>query len=152
MAMTDVQPTIVESIAIKAPIAAVYAAVTTPEQLTKWWGSDESYHTASMEADVRPGGAWKTTGNARGGGTFSVSGIYRAVEPPSLVEFTWRHDWSDGADQPETLVRYDLVERDGVTTITVMHSGFITEADYNDHLNGWKTVLGSLHGFLTPSA
>ena len=147
MAATETPAIIVETIAIEAPIATVFAALTVPEQLAQWWGSDDSYHVTAMEADVRPGGAWKSIGTSRDGSTFTVCGSYRAVEPPRLVEFTWRHDWSESDDTPETLVRYDLIERDGVTNLTVTHSGFTTIEDRDDHAQGWKTVLGWVRDF-----
>ncbi len=149
MAVTETPAVIVETIAIEAPIAAVFAALTVPEQLVQWWGSADSYHVTAMEADLRPGGAWKTIGTARDGGTFAVSGSYRTVDAPRLVEFTWCHDWSENEDAPATLVRYELSERNGVTTLTVTHCGFTTSADRDDHALGWKTVLAWMREFLT---
>ncbi len=39
MAVSETPAVIVESIAIEAPIAAVFAALTLPEQLVQWWNS-----------------------------------------------------------------------------------------------------------------
>ncbi|MDQ2857341.1 MAG: SRPBCC domain-containing protein [Candidatus Eremiobacteraeota bacterium] len=152
MAVIETPAIIVETIAIEAPIAAVFAALTVPEQLVQWWGNDDSYRVAAMEADVRPGGAWKTTGKSGDGSSFSVAGTYRTVDPPRLVEFTWRHDWADGSDAPETLVRYELIERAGITDLTVTHSGFTTVEDREDHARGWKVVLGWVREFVTRRA
>jgi uncharacterized protein YndB with AHSA1/START domain len=62
VAQTETPAIIVETIVINAPATVVFAALTEPDELTKWWGSDESYHTDTMEVDLRPGGAWKTSG------------------------------------------------------------------------------------------
>lgn len=149
MAQTEIPAVIVETIAINAPAAAVFAALTEPEELVKWWGSDEAYHTEVMEADPRPGGAWKTTGRSSNGKPFSVFGIYRIVEAPKLLEFTWRHDFYDGdTSEVETVVRYELEERDGVTQLRLTHSGFTRTADREDHSKGWKTVLSWLKGYV----
>lgn len=40
---------------IKAPPAAVWAAITQPDQMMQWWGPDAG-PTLSVEAEVRPGG------------------------------------------------------------------------------------------------
>jgi uncharacterized protein YndB with AHSA1/START domain len=146
MATTESPAIVVETIAIGAPIAAVFAALTVPDQLVQWWGSADSYHVTTMEADLRPGGAWKTGGVQGDGGTFTVSGVYRIVEPPRTVEFTWHYSWDEAAT--ETVVRYDLEERSGVTQLTVTHSGFADESDREDHAKGWKTVLGWARAFL----
>lgn len=40
-------------------------------------------------------------------------------------------------DGPETLVRDELAERDGVTKLTVTHSGFTDARAREDHEKGW---------------
>lgn len=149
MAVSETPAIIVESIAIEAPIAAVFAALTVPEQLVQWWNSSDSHHITTMEADVRPGGAWKMAGTDSDGDAYSVSGTYRAVDAPRLVEFSWRHGRSEESDEPETLVRYELSESDGVTNLTVTHSGFTSAAAREDHARGWKIVLGWVREFVT---
>ena len=87
MANIESPPVIVESIVIDAPIAAVFRALTDPDELVQWWGSDDGYRCVRMSCDLRPGGAWKTTGTRGDGKPFTVFGTYTAVEPPRLVEF-----------------------------------------------------------------
>jgi uncharacterized protein YndB with AHSA1/START domain len=150
VAAIDTSSTIVESISIDAPAGAVFAALTDPEQLAAWWGSDDSYRVAHMENDLRRGGAWEFTGTLRDGKPFSVGGVYRVVEPPHALEFTWRYDWSTTTEgQNETIVRYDLNEREGVTELRVTHSGFASTQDRDGHATGWKTVLGWLNAYVT---
>ena len=54
----------------------------------------------------------------------SVHGEFRAINPPRLLIFTWIRDEEH---HPETLVRWDLEEVDGVTTVRVTHSGLTSE-------------------------
>jgi uncharacterized protein YndB with AHSA1/START domain len=143
-------PIIVETIEIEAPIGVVFAALTEPSELVQWWGSDGGYRVEKMERDLTPGGAWKTTGTGSDGSPFSVGGVYRAVEAPRLVEFTWRHDWQDGDDPlGDTIVRYELEERSGVTHLRVTHDGFTDSSDREDHAQGWPIVLGWMRAFVT---
>jgi uncharacterized protein YndB with AHSA1/START domain len=142
---TETPAVVVESILIHAPIAAVWAALTDPEQLPQWWGSEDGYRTTAMEADVRPGGAWRSSGTMSDGGPFAVNGIYRVVDAPHRLEFTWNYSWGTG----ETVVRYDLSERDGGTEVRVTHSNFVTEEDRADHARGWTVVLGWLAAYVT---
>jgi len=145
---TQTLDAIVREIEINAPAAKVFAALTEPEQLVQWWGHPGSYHCTKMEADLRVGGRWRTTGESKDGSPFSVTGEYRVIEPPHALEFTWRHDWGAHEDQIDTLVRYDIEERDGVTRVRVTHSGFADVASRDDHERGWGTVLGWLRGYL----
>jgi len=147
VAATETLPAIVESIDIKAPIEAVFAAVTDPDQLPQWWGGDQ-YGVDKMERDLRVGGAWRTFGTGRDGSRFTVSGRYTVVDPPHAVEFTWAHDWHEAGTAPnETVVRYDLSEKAGVTTLRVTHSGFTDATDRDNHARGWIVVLAWVRDF-----
>jgi len=147
---TEAPPVIVETIAIQAPLGAVFAALTEPSELVRGWGSDDQYRVEEMQRDLTPGGAWKIMGTGSDGSPFSVGGVYRIVDPPRLVEFTWRHDWHDGDDPlGDTIVRYELEEQSGVTHLRVTHSGFTDAADREDHAKGWPIVLAWLKAFVT---
>lgn len=153
MAQTESLPVIVEGIDINAPIRAVFAALSEPDQIVQWWGSEGGYHTTEMVTDLRVGGAWKTSGLSADGEANTVFGVYRVVDPPRCLEFTWRYRWADGDDAShDTIVRYDLEERNGVTRITVTHTGFTSVDDRNDHEKGWKVVLGWLAAYVVQPA
>jgi uncharacterized protein YndB with AHSA1/START domain len=148
MSTAQSESTIVREITIDAPASKIYAALTDPNQLTQWWGSDDRYRTTAMEADVRVGGRWRTIGKDADGRDFAVEGVYRVVQPPHLLEFTWKHDW-EGADSSETLVRYELIEDGGSTLLRVTHSGFQSEKSRDDHDRGWTQVLTWLEAYVT---
>ena len=54
--------------------------------------------------------------------------------------FTWIRDEEH---HPETLVRWDLEETDGVTTVRVTHSGLTSERLRTRH-SGWPLILALL--------
>ncbi|HEV3333706.1 MAG TPA: SRPBCC domain-containing protein [Bryobacteraceae bacterium] len=136
--------TIVEEITIKAPAARIFEALTNPRERVKWWGSEGRFQTTDMESDLCPGGKWMMIGTGMGGRPFRVSGEYRRIEPPRLLEFTWLPDWQ--GDTTESLVRFDLQEKDGATTVRLTHSG-LSETARNSH-KGWAQVLGWLQAWV----
>ena len=147
MSVTDSANEIVKEITINAPATKIFAALTQPDQLTQWWGEDGLYHTEHMVVDLRVGGAWRTTGESASGAPFSVEGEYTAIEPPRLLEYTWRHDWDGRPEQ--TLVRYELTEgANGTTVVRVRHSGFTNVDSRSNHSEGWNRVLGWLTNFV----
>jgi uncharacterized protein YndB with AHSA1/START domain len=149
VAHTDTALMLVETITIDAPIAAVYAALTEPEQLVEWWGSDGGYQSENMTADMRIGGEWKLSGIGKEG-PFTVGGIYRVINPPQHLEFTWRHSWGDGDDASnDTIVRYDLEEHAGTTTLTLTHTNFGDQEDRDEHAEGWPVVLAWMAAYVT---
>jgi uncharacterized protein YndB with AHSA1/START domain len=144
MTTTAVSDTIVKEITIKGSAKRIFAALTNPEERVKWWGVGR-FQAIQMESDLRPGGKWAMRGTGIGGRPFSVVGEYRKVEPPHLLVFTWLPDWQD--DATESLVRFDLNENDGVTTVRLTHSGLITERSRTSH-RGWPEILASLLGYV----
>ncbi len=134
--------TIVQEMAIKASAERVFDALTDPAQRTKWWGTPERFQTTHMESDLRPGGRWLMSGTGFGK-PFKVAGEYRVVERPRLLVFTWLPSWQQSAS--ESLVRFDLEEKDGVTTVRLTHSGLTPEAA-SAH-RGWPQILGWLKAY-----
>ena len=138
MSPTRTDDTIVEEITIKAPAHRIFEALTNPEECMTWWGREGRFGWTRMECDLRPGGRRVMRG-AGGGKPGSVTGVYRQVERPRLLVFTWLPDWR--GDNTESVVRWDLEENGGVTTVRLTHSGLTTEASRSSH-RGWPSILG----------
>ena len=138
MSPTSANETIVQEITIHARAERVFQALTDPAERVKWWGAEGRFQTTQMESDLRPGGKWLMRGNGVGGRPFTVKGEYRQVEPPRLLVFTWLPDWQ--GDTTETVVRFDLSENNGVTTVRLTQSGLTTEISRLSH-KGWPEIL-----------
>jgi uncharacterized protein YndB with AHSA1/START domain len=141
---TIANDTIIQEIVIKASAERIFEALTNPAQRTKWWGAEGRFQTTHMESDLRPGGKWMMLGNGIGGRPFTIRGEYRQIEPPRLLIFTWLPDWQE--DAFETLVRFDLIENNGVTAVRLTHSGLATESSRLNH-KGWPQILTWLQAY-----
>lgn len=130
--------TIIEEITINAPAEWIFEALTNPAECMKWWGAEGRFETTHMESDLRPGGRRVMRGTGMGGRPFSVTGVYRQIDRPRLLVFTWLPDWQ--GDATESVVRWDLEEQGGVTRVRLTHSGLTTEASRTSH-RGWPTIL-----------
>jgi uncharacterized protein YndB with AHSA1/START domain len=134
------EDTIVQEITIKAPAGRIFAALTNPDELLKWWAAEGKFRATHVESDLRHGGRWSMrlvsdrTGDAS---CTSVHGEYRAIDPPLLLIFTWIRDEEHCT---ETLVRWDLEETDGVTTVRVTHSGLTSER-LRTRNSGWPMIV-----------
>jgi|SRR5215471_4365987 len=144
MNLTDARDTIVKEITIKGSAERIFEALTNPDQRMKWWGAEGRFQTTHMESDLRPGGRWVMRGTGIGGKPFSVLGTYRTVERPHLLVFTWLPDWHEGAT--ESVVRFDLAEKDGVTTVRLTHSGLTSEGARAHQ--GWPQILTWLQAYV----
>ena len=137
--------TIVQEITIKGSAERIFAALTDPQERMKWWGGPEGrFKLTSFESDLRCGGNWIMRFDAYGE-VVTIRGAYREIDPPRLLVFTWLPDWYENAT--ESLVRWDLEERAGVTTVRLTHSGLATEAARENH-RGWPEILGWLQAYV----
>jgi uncharacterized protein YndB with AHSA1/START domain/uncharacterized protein YciI len=134
--------TILAQVDIAAPIERVYAALTRGDEIVKWWGSDELYRTTQWTSELRPQGAWKSSGVGADGSPFTVSGEYLVVEPPHRLTFTWKPEWDGGH---VSTVTYRLETTPGGTRLVLRHEGLSERPDScRSHAQGWERVLGWL--------
>jgi uncharacterized protein YndB with AHSA1/START domain len=135
---------IVEEITINASAERIFDALINPEERVKWWGAEGSFQTTHMESDLRPGGRWAMRGLRMNGQPFTITGEYREIARPRLLVFTWLPDWQESA--ATSLVRIDLEENDGMTTVRLTHSGLTAEALRTGH-RGWPQILAWLRAY-----
>jgi len=147
MTATELSDTIVKEITIRAPAERVFAALADPDQRVKWWGAEGRFQVTQAESDLRPGGRWVMRGTGMGGKPFSVTGEYREIERPRVLAFTWLPSWQGNAGI--SLVRFDLSEKDDVTTVRLTHSG-LTAENARAH-QGWPQILGWLAAYVERS-
>jgi uncharacterized protein YndB with AHSA1/START domain len=138
------EDTIVKEIQIKRPAEKIFEAMTNADELVKWWRVEGKFQITQMESDLRPGGKWKMRLIGGRGTETVVSGEFRTVDRPHLLVFTWIRETEDAT---ETLVRWELAEKDGVTTVRVTHSGLTTES-LRRRNDGWPMILGLLHAYM----
>lgn len=134
---------IVQEIAINAPAEQVFEALVDPAKRMKWWGREGRFQATNAQSDLRVGGHWMMSGIGMGH-PFKVDGVYRIVERPQVIAFTWNPSWDEHAT--ETLVRFDLSERNGVTTVRLTHSGFASQNSRDAH-QGWPQILSWLKAY-----
>lgn len=139
----NVPDTIERQMTFELPREVVWAAITEPEQIGRWFGT-------SAELDLRPGGEgsfyWEHL-------DVTTSVTVEAVEPPARFAYRWEPGGrSEGG--PTTLVEFRLEEIPGGTRLTLIESGFSQfgpESRQGNEL-GWDAELGELRVFLLEKA
>jgi uncharacterized protein YndB with AHSA1/START domain len=143
---TDVSDTIVQEITIKASADRIFEARTNPgERLQWWWDAKGRFQVTHVESDLRPRGKWLMRGIGMDDKPLTMAGEYRKIDRPNLLVFSWLADWQE--DAAETLVRWDLEEKDGATAVRLTHSGFIGESSPASY-RGWSQILGGLQAYV----
>jgi uncharacterized protein YndB with AHSA1/START domain len=72
---------------VRAPIARVWQAWTTPADITQWNAASDDWHTPRASVDLREGGTFSSRMEARDGSMgFDFAGTYTRVDAPHLIE------------------------------------------------------------------
>jgi len=135
------------TVEIAHPPAKVWAALTTAEGLSAWFGQE-------ARIDLRPGGsAWMKWDS----GHLAEMRVER-VEEPMVFGFTW-HIFGLPEDDPRrTYVEFTLEPTGAGTRLTVVESGFAQLPEdayhqaYDGNTEGWAKELGELADYLDAAA
>jgi uncharacterized protein YndB with AHSA1/START domain len=135
------------TIEIAHPPAKVWAALTTADGLSAWFGQDASI-------DLRPGGSasmkWES------GHTADMR--VERVEEPTVFSFTWHINGLPEEDPRRTYVEFTLEPTGAGTRLTVVESGFAQlskdayRTAYDGNTRGWASELGELAEYLDAAA
>jgi len=144
---------------LQAPRARVFEAWTKPEQMQKW-RSPAGWTVPEIEADVRPGGAYRILmrGTVRPShpdeqpqereGYFS--GVFLDIVPNELVRFTSRANWMP---EQETIVTVRLSDaEDGGTLLEFTDENFLAAETAANHTTGWNASFDKLVVLLAKTA
>ena len=131
------------TVEVAHPPATVWAALTTAEGLSSWFGN-----TATI--DLRPGGPARMTWS---GGETAVMRVER-VEEPTVFGFTWTIYGLPEDDPRRTYVEFTLEPVGAGTRLTVVESGFaqlpedVYQKAFRGNTEGWASELGELVAYL----
>ncbi|MCM3778422.1 SRPBCC family protein [Microbacterium hydrocarbonoxydans] len=130
------------TIRIDAPIEKVWAAVTHPGHISRWFGRAE-FDGSSVGA----------TGTLTFDDYGAIPLRIEAIDEPRLVSYRWSNDDASGSLPPEvdersTVFTFTLEPLDGGTRLTVVETGFDATSDpaanMESHRQGWDSELDKL--------
>jgi uncharacterized protein YndB with AHSA1/START domain len=132
------------TVEIAHPPEKVWAALTTAEGLSAWFGDEATI-------DLRPGGEAEMRWSEEG---FTAQIRVERVEEPAVFGFTWPVYGLPADDPRRTYVEFTLEPAGVGTRLTVTESGFAQLPEdahrkaYNANTEGWAKELGELAGYL----
>jgi uncharacterized protein YndB with AHSA1/START domain len=135
------------TVEIAHPPAKVWAALTTPDGLSAWFGQEATI-------DLRPGGL---ASMKFGSGHVAQMRVER-VEEPTVFGYTWHIYGLPDDDPRRTYVEFTLEPAGAGTRLTVVETGFAQlsgdaySTAYNGNTQGWASELGELVDYLDAAA
>jgi uncharacterized protein YndB with AHSA1/START domain len=131
------------TVEIAHPPAAVWAALTTAEGWSSWFGTKAGI-------DLRPGGSAWITGDS--GNTYQMR--VERVQEPTVFAYTWRIHGLPEDDPRRTYVEFTLEPVGDGTRLTVVETGFAQLAEdahrtaHDGNTRGWTSKLDELAAYL----
>lgn len=128
---------------VAAPIAEVWRAYTTPEDIKQWNAASPDWHTTAASVDLREGGHFSSRMEAKDGSFgFDFAGVYTKIVAPTLIEYAF----GDRAARVEF-----TQEAKGVN----VRASFEPETTYPEEQQraGWQAILDNFAAYvarLTP--
>lgn len=75
---------------VNAPIARVWSAYSTPEDIKQWNTASDDWHTTKSSVELREGGAFSSRMEAKDGSFgFDFAGTYTKIIPLQLIEYSF---------------------------------------------------------------
>lgn len=115
----------------------LFALWTEPAQLAKWW-APEGYEPSVHLLDSRAGGRWRVAMRRADGSEVATSGVYRIVEPPGRLSFTWAWEDASGTRGHETEVTVTFEATPGGTRLVLLQQRFESTQARDNHGRGWS--------------
>lgn len=117
---------------VKAPLADVWRAFVTPEDIMQWNAASDDWQTTRSEVDLRVGGEFSSRMEAKDGSFgFDFGGVYSVVKPQELIEYRMQDE------------RHVRVEFEPLETGVIVREIFDAEAVHKpEHQrSGWQAIL-----------
>ncbi len=116
---------------VRAPIAKVWQAYTTPADIVQWNAASDDWHTTRAQVDLRVGGSFSSRMEAKDGSMgFDFAGTYTNVVPHQRIEYSFGD-------------RVAVVEFTATADAVVVRVTFDAESSHSAEQQraGWQAIL-----------
>lgn len=118
---------------VAAPLALVWKAYTTPEDIKRWNAASDDWHTTAATVDLQVGGVFSSRMEAKDGSMgFDFAGTYTKIEDQNLIEYEF------GDRKAEITFAQ---EPDGVLVRVTFEPE--TEHPVDMQRDGWQAILAN---------
>jgi uncharacterized protein YndB with AHSA1/START domain len=141
----DEKPSLAFTRSFPAAPEKVWRAWTDPEAIKRWWGPGTGDPVSLAELDVRVGGRFRIVFGGPQGRDNDVQGVYKEVERPRKLVFTWT--WPNSTPERESLVTLLFHKVGEGTELHFLHERLHDESVRDGHKRGWGEAFANLERY-----
>ena len=131
---------------LRAPVAAVYAAWTDPQQVSQWMAPSDDFGATEATMDVRVGGRYRIVMRAPDGEMHRVGGTYEEVVPNRRLVYSWA--W-ESTPERQSRVTVELHPAGDSTELVITHDRFFDTEARDKHDHGWQGCLARFERYVS---
>ncbi|MCB1966674.1 SRPBCC family protein [Accumulibacter sp.] len=118
---------------VKAPVARVWRAYTTPGDIVQWNAASHDWHTTQSTVDLRVDGAFTSRMEAKDGSFgFDFAGTYTRIVPNELIEYSFG----------ERTAAVEFIATESGVTVRVTFDAE-SENPVEQQRQGWQAILNN---------
>jgi len=119
----------------------IFAAFSDARLVTRWLSPSPDITLTLLDFDFRVGGTYRFAYHLPEGSTVVVGGVYRSIEPPSLIVFTWIIEPPDAHAGIESEVTVTITPTGDGAELLIRHARLTRANAIQRHAEGWRGAL-----------
>lgn len=134
---------------LRAAPAKVFAAFADASLVSRWLTPSRDVGLDVVQFDFRVGGVYRFAYRVPGRDAMVVSGVYRVIEPPSRIVFSWDIEPPDEHAGVRSEVTVTLTPHGTGTDLLIRHAELAAPGARERHAAGWSGAVDHLVAMLT---
>lgn len=122
----------------------MFSAFSDAHLVSRWLSPSPEIALTVLQFDFRIGGAYRFAYRVPGGQTMIVGGIYRSIEPPSKIVFSWNIEPPDEHAGIQSEVTVTITPDGTGTELFIRHEKLTQAGAARRHAEGWSGALDRL--------
>jgi uncharacterized protein YndB with AHSA1/START domain len=129
---------------LKAAPARVFAAFADAALVSRWLTPSPEVALTVLQYDFRVGGGYRFAYHVPGRETMFVNGVYRVIETPSTIVFSWNIEPPDEHAGVRSEVTVTIAPDGPGARLLIRHEQLTAPGAARRHDEGWRGALDRL--------
>jgi uncharacterized protein YndB with AHSA1/START domain len=122
----------------------VFSAFSEAALVSRWLTPSPDVGLTVLQFDFRVGGLYRFAYHVPSGDTMFVNGVYRVIEPPTMIVFSWNIEPPDEHAGIRSEVTVTITPAGSGTELLIRHEKLSAAGAALRHAEGWRGALDQL--------